>query len=257
MPIRGFPDRGVVACFNEPNQSGSIDDWNAPRNAPIKDPLNNIQNVVWHSDFFQYELAVPIQTITITHQALATMSKTFSYGYTITFHGDMVGRDIILYNHNLGYTPLAFVLVDGKTLVPNTLIQFAQLGQGGYSRNITSYSDNNSVGIREVVYSGTSPAPSISKTYQVMIFREPLADFSAPLFGKNDDGVVSLAHNKVRTDRQYVRQIEGSESGFVIDLDETVDISNGKSRIISGSNITDEYGYKGSFLGNPFTRIGL
>ena len=48
MPIRGFPDRGVVACFNEPNQSGSIDDWNAPRNAPIRDPLNNIQNVVWH-----------------------------------------------------------------------------------------------------------------------------------------------------------------------------------------------------------------
>lgn len=257
MPIRGFPDKGVVACFNEPNQVGAVDDWNSPRNAPIKSPASNISNVVWHSDFFQYELAVPVQTVSVTHQPLATKSVTTGFGYTVTYHGDMVGREIILYNHNLGYTPLAFVLVDGVTVTPNTTIQFMSLGDGGVLRNISSYADNNSVGIRETVYSGTTAAPSINKTYQVMIFKEPDPDYNEPLFGKNNDGVVSLAHNKVRTDRKYVRQIEGSESGFVIDLGVTTDIENGKSRIISGKSIITEIDYTGDFLGNRYTSIGL
>lgn len=73
MPIRGglAGAPNTVACFIETPGGGDWRDIDAPRNAPMKNPMNHLDKVIWHTDFFQYELVVGIMDITVNHAALA------------------------------------------------------------------------------------------------------------------------------------------------------------------------------------------
>ena len=151
---------------------------------------------------------------------------------------------------------MSLVLVDNTSLVSGMRIQYNP-DYGGIQRDVSVYADNQIIGLSELVVAGSIDAPAISKTYKVLIFKEPLEDSTAPLFGLNNNNVMSLAHDKVRTDRKYVRQVEDSQSGFLIDLGATVDIKNGRTRIVSGNKVYNDPSYTGNFSGSSFARIDV
>src|SRR5690349_18735126 len=124
--IRGFPAEGIVACFNETPGGGNPKDINSPRNAPAKSPLLHRERIAFHSDYFQYELAMPVQSITVTLPAIPVTVTRFEPArylfdtppsiFIEVNGGRQVGTVPLLY-HNLGYPPLAMVSYAGRMVV--------------------------------------------------------------------------------------------------------------------------------------------
>ena len=265
MPIRGFTN-GVVACFDEPNQSGSIEDFDAPRNAPAKNPGSFFSNVQWHIDFFQYELAAPIQTVNINHPHVDGRSKywgpqdqywirdpTYTSSISYQVPGQTVSFQHNLYTHNLGYVPLAFVSYNGRMLMPGVAVQ---LENNGRNRFVSPYITGTSVGIREVVNSSLDSLGGVNRQYQVMVFRVPEVQAQRALFGIEGNNVI-LGRGKIDTSRQYLRRVGSGDTSFNIDRGPTVDINRGRTKIVTGGNTTTEEGYNGAFNGPPFIAVGL
>jgi hypothetical protein len=269
MPLRGFPDANIVAVFTEPNTTGDIEDINAPRNAPAKTPQLFLSLVQWHIDFFQYELAAPVQTVSINHAALAgrsaywgpadqfwIMNSTYTSQISYQVPGQTAVREHLLYTHSLGYVPLAFVVWSGRTLMPGVAVQVTTEGR---TRFVSVYVTTTGVYLREVCTSTTDALPTITQTYQVMVFRVPTANVTLPFFGwesPEDDDIV-IGRGKVNTERQYLRRAATGESPFAIDFGPTVDINAGRARIASGGVTVTEPGYGGSLAPPPFTSVGV
>lgn len=261
--IRGFEAQGIVACYDEPSNVGDEFDLDAPRNGPAKNPHMHLDKLVWHSDFFQYQLYSEIHTVTISHPSVAGRVQLWgaSGGSQFGFIGNVETRSHTLLTHNLGYEPLAFVVADGVTVTSGREVQVNH--EFAYRRTVTSFVDSNIVGLHEVGISGFAsaasmsegPLPAMSKTYQVMLFVAPEEDPAKPLFG-GESGRVTLDRGRIDSDYLYARQVSMLESYFSLDLGRTIDISGGGARTISGPHVTDSYGYTGSFIGSSYTRLG-
>lgn len=264
--LRGFPLQGVVACFDEPNQTGDWRDIDAPRNAPAKDPGAYLSSVYWHSEFFQYELAMPTQTVDVNHPALA--GRTISWGFSPVFDasggyvtsgmgfrvpGSVVVQDHVLVQHDLGYPPLAFVAYEGRMLMSGVAVQVAS---GGRNRFVAPYVTSSVVGIREVRNSSESTLVAVTKSYQVMVFRTPAVSAGLPLFSGDGDEVI-FGRGKVNTANTYARKVGAGATPFSMDQDRTVDLNNGRSRIATGGSVTTEAGYTGGFTAPPFIPVGV
>jgi hypothetical protein len=267
MPVlRGFPGQNVVAVYNEAPGGGPIDNINSPRNAPALNPGAHLDRVIWHIDFFQYELALPIQTVNVNHPSLA--GRNITWGQDFVFNsaqsnlaeriryevpGNTATASRTLVTHGLGYEPLAFVAYNGRLVMPGVAVQTASEGR---NRFVSSYVTNTIVGLREVYNSSANALGAVSRSYQVVVFRVPVAEGMRALFGKEGDNVV-LGRGKVDTSRQYFRQLLAGDSPFVVDRGRTVDIDGGRARIVSGGQTTTEAGYGGSFSASPFITLGL
>ncbi|AKR55696.1 hypothetical protein XM25_07770 [Devosia sp. H5989] len=264
--IRGFPEEGIVACFEEAPGGGDIKDINSLCNAPAKDPAGNLSAVYWHSDFFQYELALPLQTRTITHAALAGYSQYYQITSVVTPVGSAptdgisfrrVGQsratDIALVTHNLGYVPLFFVSFGGRVITNGSIVQVAG---NGLTRWVSPYATSSIIGLREFAVSTTSALPAINCTYQALLFRNTEAQQGRPLFGLEGDNLV-VGKGKVDTSKQYLRAALAGETDFDFDTGRTIDIRNGRSRHVSGGITTTESGYNGGFGGSGFVPMGV
>lgn len=262
--LRGFPLQGVVACFDEPNQSGDWQDIDSPRNAPAKNPGAYLSTVYWHSEFFQYELAMPIQTVEVNHPALS--GRQIYWGYNLVYDGSyndaangylVPGRvataSHTLVNHGLGYVPLAFVAYGGRMLMPGVAVQTAS---GGRSRFVSPYITDSVVALREVYNSSSSGLGAVSRAYQVMVFNAPASDVELPLFSGDGDETI-IGRGKVSTDRTYAREVGDGATPFDIDQGRTLDLDNGRARIGTGGTVTTEAGYGGSFSAPPFVPVGV
>lgn len=262
--IRGFSAQNVVACFEEPNQLGDVRDFDAPRNAPAKFPHQHLPLIAWHSDFFQYQLLVDVQTVTVNHAAVPSKIQTWSTpdGGGFIVIGDTAIASHTLVTHGLGYEPLAFVIKDGQTVIAGRPVQ--HLGDQLMQRTVSPFVDNNVVGLHEVGISGFaivsgSPAarslPAISITYDVMIFAVSETVAGEALARKSGSRLV-LARGRIDSDYKYARQVALIESHFSMDLGPSVDIANGGARYVSGGESWTDINYAGSYLGPRFTRIG-
>lgn len=258
MPVlRGFPAENIVAVYDEAPGGGYIDIINSPRNAPAKNPGAHLSSVYWHSEFFQYELAMPIQTVSVSHPALSV--KTTTYGPTwlsggVVVLGDVADEDHLLVSHNLGYRPLAFVAYQGRVIGSGTLVQ----SQSNHrSRVVSPYVTTNQVRLRGIGRSSDLSLSSASRSYQVLVCRTPAPDPALPLFGKIPSGAVTLGRGMVITSNSYLRKIAPGESPFALDIGPTTDIRDGSVRYVSGGVVTTEGGYNGSFAGPDFLQVGL
>lgn len=266
MPIRGFPTQGIVACFNEPDTGGSIEDFNASRNAPARDPGSYISYVQWHINFFQYELAYPVQTVNINHPGIAGSQKywgpadqfwmgspTYTSSISYRVPGQTLSTDHALFYHNLGYVPLAFVAYNGNMLMPGVAVQ---IESDGRSRFVSPYINTSFVGLREVYNSSIDGMGGVTRTYQIMVFKVPAAEAQRALFG-NEGANVILGRGKIDTSKQYLRRVGSGDTPFDIDRGPTVDINSGRTRIVSGGDYITESGYGGSFNGSPYVAVGV
>jgi len=259
--IRGFPAEGIVACFNETPGGGNPKDINSPRNAPAKSPLLHLDRIAFHSDFYQYELAMPIQTVAVTHAAIPVATYSMQgapilpgYGNPIgfTIYGQQISGSNVLLTHGLGYTPLVMVAWSGRMVVSGTIVQFAGISS---RRFVSVFANNSQVGINWSGYSDTAAMPAITVTYQVMVFRTPAPNPDLPLFSGNATQF-QLGRGKVNSSSQYLRKRAALESWFNFDLGRTVDLNNGGARVITGGNVQSDTNYGGSFSGFPSVPVG-
>lgn len=272
MPvIRGFVSANIVACFDETPGGGAMFDINAPRNAPAKSPHLHMDKIVWHSDFFQYESAPTPTEVSIIHAALAGFSKYYTidpsnnwvnesntvpspqYGPPFHVTGQFRETDITLVTHNLGYVPIYYVAVDGHVLTSGTRIQ----DQGGSRhRYISAFATSSIIGLHEITASDTTTTATLTKTYEVLAFRAPVADPNMPLFGKAG-AVMTMSRGKIDSSKAYLRRTLPAESSFDLDLGRTLDIANGGVRIATGGTIISDDKYSGSFTAPPYVAVGI
>lgn len=266
--LRGFPTENVIAVFDEPNSSGDIENFDAPRNDPVKNPAANISRVFFHTDFFQYELAMPIQSVNVSHPALAGRtsywgpanqywinSATFTSAIPYAVPGQNASRDTLLVTHNLGYVPLAFVAWSGRMLMPGVAVQVLSEGR---TRFVSSYATTSGIYIREVYNSTDAAIAATNQSYQVLIFRTSVEDPDLPLMGLDEDtNQFILGRGKINTINSYLRRTGSGDTPFSIDYGPTIDVNSGRSRIVSGGVTTTEGGYSGSFTGPTFTTVGI
>lgn len=266
--IRGFPSQNKVAVFDEPNTTGNIEDFDAPRNAPVKNPAQYLNFVYFHTDFFQYELAMPIQSVNVAHPALAgkvtywgpanqywISSATYTSSIPYEVPGQNATRDVLLVTHGLGYVPLAFVAWNGRMLMPGVAVQ---IDTEGKSRFVCPYATTTGVYIREVYNSTEVALGATNQSYQVLVFRASASTSGLPLMGINStNNEFILGRGKINTINSYLRRTGVGDTPFVIDGGPTVDINSGRTRIVSGGVTYTESGYSGSFTGPTFTSVGV
>ncbi len=253
MPIRGFGAAGVVACFTEAAGGGDILDFNAPRNAPAKTPKDHLDKVTWHSSFDQFELAAAPADVTINHTSLAAASVTTGIGsVSLTIHGDRRVTDILLFTHGLGYKPRVKVTIGGRVVVSGQIIQ----DLGDRARIISVYTTTTGVYLRETAFSSSAALPAMDQTYRVYVFRQATPNPSAPLFS-NSGGLMTIAREIIRSDRQYLRRTGVGDEEFSMDSGPTMDVANGSKRVANGGVLTSEAGYTGSMAAPPYVMVGL
>ena len=268
VTLRGFPEENVIAVFDEPNNSGSIEDFDAARNDPIKNPSQNISRVFFHTDFFQYELAMPIQSVNVNHAALAGRTSfwgpanqywinatSFASAIPYAVPGQNASNSTLLVTHNLGYVPLAFVAWNGRMLMPGVAVQVESEGK---TRFVSAYATTTAIYIREIYSSTDSALSSTNQSYQVLIFKASEENEDLPLMGIDvSTNEFILGRGKINTINNYLRRTGSGDTPFSIDFGPTIDINSGRTRIVSGGVTTTESGYGGSFSGPSFTSVGI
>ncbi|HEV7345788.1 MAG TPA: hypothetical protein VGN60_09190 [Devosia sp.] len=249
--FRGIGD--VAACFEEPNTLGSELDIDAPRNTPMKDPINHLSAITWHSAFDQFELAVGPTDVVIGHTSLAPLSTVLGIGsLSYVVHGDRRETDILLVNHNQGYKPRAKVTIGGRVISAGQMIQDSTQ----YRRTISVFSTTTGVYLRETAYSSDVELPAHNQSYRVYVFRQAQPTPGVPLFSKSG-GVMTLARGMVRSDGKYLRRTGAGDEEFSLDSGPTLDVSNGHKRVANGGVLTTETGYNGSMAAPAYVQVGL
>lgn len=253
--LRGFPAQGVVACFTEPvppaSQAEQLD-INSPCNAPAANPMAHLDRVAFHSSFFNYELAVPMQTITVTHPRVVTSTTVWGAPGAISVSITGTGREDIrsLLTHNLGYTPLVMVSYQDVMVISGTAVQVEAQG----ARFISVWANNSEVGLGESAYCGPTDLPEAARTYQVMVFRTPAPNPALPLFSGDNDSF-QIGRGMINSDRSYLKR--DPNGVFDMDLGRTLDITNGGARMVSGGVTRSDNWYNGGFTGSPFIPVGV
>jgi hypothetical protein len=263
--IRGFPSQGVVACFVEPNTSGSKDDFDAPRNAPAKTPASYLSSIVFHSSFFQYEIAAGPTSVGINHLVLAGKTDSFNLtagaligsgggGISFVTHGDVRTTDTGLLYHGLGYVPKFMVALDNRRVPDGYIIQIS----GNGHRRVSFWADTNNIYVRETAISGAAgdDLPALALTYKVMVFRTPTPNPALPLFRLAGSSLV-LARGIIDTARKYLRRTGVGDSPFALNMGVTMDIKNGGSRTASGGVVVSEPRYTGTMAAPTYVSVAV
>ncbi|WDR00759.1 hypothetical protein PSC71_08425 [Devosia sp. J2-20] len=251
--IRSNLTTNVVACFTETAGGGSKRDINAPRNAPMKDPINHLDKVTWHSTFDQFELTADPTDVTVGHTPLATATTPIGVN-TLIIHASSGARttDILLFNHGLGYKPRAKVTIGGAVINAGQKIQDTT----SYWRSVSVYVTTTGVYLREQAWAKDATLPAHNQTYRLYVFRQASPTPALPMFSKLA-GLLNVARGVIRSDRKYLRRTGVGDEAFSMDGGPTIDIANGKKRTASGGVLTTEVGYTGSMAAPPFVTVGL
>jgi len=254
-------DIDVVAIIDSAPGGGDLTDSAALCNRPAVDPANWLANNYFNSAFDYYELLDSVQTVPITHAALATASNTVftSIAFSLTIKGQNDARDIILYAHNKGYVPAYMIAYNGARLPAgmHTIISNPGTTSQG-SRCMSHCADETNIYLHETCTSGDIDLPAITLNYEVMIFNRPERDPDLPLlsYDNSGTGVALIDHGRIRSDRHYLRKALPSESSFDININgPTMDINDGFVRVVTGGNIFDEPGYGGSWAGPAYVPV--
>lgn len=242
-----------MACFEEPNTTGGVLDIDAPRNAPMKTPIDHLDKVFWHSTFDQFELAYGPTNVTINHTTLAGSSTALTIGsLSYLIYGSVRTTDILLLTHSLGYKPRVKVAIGGKVVAAGQIIQ----DNVNYRRSISVHTTTTGVYLRETAYSSNVALPAHSQDYRVYVFAQTTAVPGAPKFSKSGS-LVTVGKDAVRSDRRYLRRTGVGDEEFSIDSGPTIDIDNGAKRVANGGVLTTETGYGGSMAAPPHVKVGL
>lgn len=266
MPIRGFPAEGVVACFDEPNTIGDIEDINAPRNDPVKNPINYLSDITFHSDFFQYEIAAGPVDVSVSHGSVPTMTTLIGVNpgnggigiaippaVGINVVGNYVTTDILAFTHGLGYIPKFMVAYQGRRMPDGQVVQAAS----GYRRRVSAWANSSGIYLRDSGAVSAVSMPAVSVSYRILVFRESQANPALPLFGGGPGDATIIARGVINSSKKYLRRTGVGDTPFAQNLGRTIDTNNGFLATASGGVVTAETGYGGSLTAPPFISVGV
>lgn len=243
----------ATICFRA--YQGKVCIWEKPASgdpmAPFNNPTAHMDLVRFHSDL-QYLSNSIVTDVTISHTSLAGVVGT---GYTISNAGGSSGASqpitngqirsttINLYQHSLGFPPLYFVLYNNQLVCPFFPVQAFE----DRLRTVSPSTTNNYIRLREIAESSDVALPAVSRTYRVIVFREPVAVVGQPLFRATTNSVV-MGHGKVNSDYRNIRKAT-TGFDFYVPTTPILDTRNGAVKIISATGEETTTGqYTGSFF---------
>lgn len=240
MPVltfRAFPAAGVVALFDEAPGGGDPKDIGSLRNRPAADPANWLPNIYFHSSLDNMEVHSDT-TVTINHGSVAALtppglefvpSRYFAYGSTATTWP--------LLTHDLGYPPHVAVVVDDNVVKPGYPVQVVSGTKR--MRSISVYVTTTQVLLREwSIATSDGSIPAISKTYRILVFRDPPAPEGNKLLEIDATaGTVKMARGRFDLSRNYLQVVPGG-SPFGLSSGRSIDLKRGAVRFADpdGSN---------------------
>ena len=169
MAVRLFArgSDGVVAITNGGVNEATLTDY-------LDNPLKNIDNIYFHSDFDYMSLAAKFST-TITFQARSASSVTVEYNKGKDSYQQQVPDSGSvrheLGTHNLGYTPFATATrgSSGSQVTPTFPLQ----ENGAALRFINIEMDASKIYVYEYWVTFTDALTSTTEDFDVWVFRNP------------------------------------------------------------------------------------
>ncbi|WEK05784.1 MAG: hypothetical protein P0Y65_05875 [Candidatus Devosia phytovorans] len=267
MPIRGFDTEGVVACFDEMPGGGAVFDIDAPRNAPVKNPAQHLDKIVFHSDFDQYEIAAGPVDVSINHAALPTKTTVigvssggggwgpvFTPAVSVEIISDFRQTNTLLFAHDLGYVPKFMIALAGRRVPDGYVVQNAA---GSYRRRVAFWANSTGIFVRDSASAAAVACPAITLDYRVLVFRNSEADPAKPLFSGGPGEPLILARGVIDSSKKYLRRTGVGDTPFAQNLGRTLDCNNGSMASASGGVVITEAGYGGSLPAPPFISVGV
>lgn len=240
IAFRTFAAEGIVALFDEPNDTGDVHDIDAPRNAPAKSPEDHLDKIYFHSSLDNLEVESDT-TVAINHSSVAGASSGSVSGgggtaggasqseadANLAFAKGKTTHNLV--THDLGYVPDVLVLVGDLALAPGMPVQ---VQSGGRMRFVTPYVTTTQVRIAEWSTVSASALSSVSLDYRVMIFRAPPAPSGDKVMQVDSDtGLVTMAQGRFDSSRRYLQVVSGG-TPFGISYGKTIDLKNGAPRFV-------------------------
>lgn len=248
----------MTMCFRA--YDGKVAFWEKPPSgdpmAPFDDPIGNMQYVRFHSDM-QYLANVLVATgVTVSHAAVSGVSGS---GYSIgagagtsgsstpTSNGQIVSADHILFEHGLGYAPLAFVMYGDYLVSGVTAVQEAS----NRVRLVSSWVDDTNVYLREIGISSSSALAAASRDYDVYVFKDTAADPAEPLLHvkMTTPPRIVYGHGKISDETRPIRRTAPGDQELFVPVTRNIDIRNGGVRVM---NPTDGWVDNGEYNGSLF-----
>lgn len=198
----------------------------ADKMSPYKDPVNNLESVVFCSDFSYYAKApgFPVD-VAVTHAAVTADGGTvIGAGFTVTSYTSVTETDTKLADHNLGYLPSFMVSLNGIEYPSGCPIQS---NGSGSRRCVTFYADTTSIYVHDNSRPSSVGLPSIAVTYHVTVFRSPDPVAGVPLYQASATRV-RLGYGKVDSNDTVIRDPQVGEPFYTIPASSVCDISNGR-----------------------------
>lgn len=281
------PDSGKCAMF-EPLAGGSDEqDINDVQNAPLKNPELHLDKVHFHSEMNYLEVIFEASK-TIAHGVIAVANPpTSSNSGSGSGSGSSAGLDgssstvidwrttvvdSLLFTHNLGYEPDVLVVLDGDVVSAGMPIQTSN---GSYvaSRHVAVYVTPTQIRLYETKVAGSSTLAGISKTYDILVFKNQHTPSSALSEYDPVTEITTMGYGKFRSDKKYLQKAVGG-SPFNFSVGRDIDAKNGALRYIKpdgsvydpipsgtkhymwGKTVgASDMAYNGNFSGEPAIQV--
>lgn len=229
---RRFPAEGIVAIFDEPNQTGDVHDIDAARNAPAKTPADHLDKIYFHSALDYLEVLASA-TVTINHAAVsAGAGVSGSAGQDTVFQWGGVTADHLLLDltaHGLAEEPFVVVATADQIIWPGMPVQTES---GGRARYATAYSTTTAVRLWETASRTSNALSAASIEYTVLAFRKPSGDLNDILQAFDPDtGEFQMGRGRFSSLRRYL-QIAPGGSPLGLTIGRTIDLNNGAMRAV-------------------------
>lgn len=229
---------GQFAMYREPT-SGALD-------APLYNPLQHLDKIKVHSGLAYLQRAIEID-VSITHAAVAASSgwswSTFSNNWT----PEAYTIDRLLGVHGLGVIPLCLVASGQGALDPGVPIQTN--GSGG-TRYLDIYLTATEVRARERVDSGTGSLPATTRSYKLIVLREPAA-LPGEVFWAEDGRIRGETFD---SDYHYLRAVAAGESPYRLTAGQQIDTEGGICRFIDAlGTVTHDFYNAAAYTGSLTT----
>lgn len=226
MTMRLYADGLRCAIYQEAPGGGDPLDPTSLMNRPVVAPLSWLGNIRFHSDLSYYGVASHA-TVTIAHSAVAGRTVTVGEDAYLSqlYYGQSQTFDHLLLQHNLGYPPRFFVAYDGK-MIPHGMPVHSS---SGGVRLVSAYATNTQIRLREFATSSASALAAVSRSYQVLAFRNSVQDSGLPSL-LIEPGDVIFGQGKFRANAPHLRATGPGDTVFAQAKGRTAAIRNGAFR---------------------------
>ncbi|UYN98351.1 MAG: hypothetical protein KIT02_10270 [Devosia sp.] len=219
-----------AALFYENGTGGAADDPYASRNAPFINPAAHLDKIKYHSDLDYMEVSHGPTNVTISHASVAAGSGPggeVGLNGVLQFPATVTNHDLL--THGLGYVPDFMVIYDGDVIYPGRPVQVLSDGR---TRKVAANATSSVIRLREWAVRTSNSMAAASRTYTVIVFREPRAPSGIVLRHWDPvTGILTLARGRFRSDRRYLQVVPGG-TPFGFAKGRTIDWDNGTIRYV-------------------------